>query len=254
VTVQPLLEVHGLSVARGGAIVVDRVSFSAGPGDLVAVVGPNGAGKSSLFAALLGLLPTASGTSRSAGYAYVPQEPPQGATFPLSALAVALMGSFHRARPFRRIARSERQQALFALERVGLGELARSAYGELSPGQRQRVLLARALMQHEPVLLLDEPLSGADAVSEEAILAALRDEQRAGRAVLLATHDLALARTRCTHALLLNGHVCAFGPPGDALNAQTLREAYGDRLVMIGEAIGAIDEGSHHHGHSHGSH
>jgi ABC-type Mn2+/Zn2+ transport system ATPase subunit len=254
VTGQPLLEVRDLSVVRGGTIVVDSVSFSAGPGDLVAVVGPNGAGKSSLFAALLGLLPAASGTSRSAGFAYVPQEPPQGATFPLSALDVALMGAFHRARPFRRIARSERQQALLALERVGLAEVARSSYGELSAGQRQRALVARALVQREPVLLLDEPLSGADAVSEEAILGALRDEQRAGRALILATHDLALARTRCTHALLLNGRACAFGPPDEALNAQSLREAYGDRLVMIGDAIGAIDEGSHHHGHSHGSH
>jgi manganese/iron transport system ATP-binding protein len=103
-------------------------------------------------------------------------------------------------------------------------------------------------VQAGSVLLLDEPLSGVDAVSEDAIVAALGQERADGRAVLIATHDLALARTRCTHALLLDRTVHAFGPPAEALTAESLRSAYGDRLVVLDEAgvVDAIDEGSHH--------
>jgi len=101
------------------------------------------------------------------------------------------------------------------------------------------------------VLLLDEPLSGVDAVSEEAIFHALAAERADGRAVLIATHDLAFARERCTHALLLNRRVHAYGPPTEALTSATLRAAYGERLVVL-EDLGLIDEGSHHHEGEHG--
>jgi ABC-type Mn2+/Zn2+ transport system ATPase subunit len=242
-----LLVVDGLDVVRGGRLVVENVSLLAAPGDLIAVVGPNGAGKSSLFAALLRLVPKAAGRVSVAGsFAYVPQQEPDGRAFPVTALDV--MGAYRRVGLARPLGRSEKRRALAALERVGLAGEARRPFGELSGGQRQRVLLARALVQEGSVLLLDEPLSGVDAVSEEAIIHALAEERAEGRAVLMATHDLQLARARCTHALLLNARVYAFGPPADALVPATLRAAYGDRLVLLDEAgaIGAIDEGSHH--------
>jgi ABC-type Mn2+/Zn2+ transport system ATPase subunit len=248
-----LLLVEGLTVFRGGKAVVENVSFVAAPGDLVALVGPNGAGKSSLFAALLGLVPRADGRVSLAGsFAYVPQGEPSQQPFPVTALDVALMGAYRRAPFWRPLGRSEKAKALSALDRVGLRELARSPFGRLSGGQRQRVMLARALVQESTVLLLDEPLSGVDAVSEAVILATLAEERAGGRAILLATHDLALARARCTHALLLNRVAFGFGPPGAVLTAETLRAAYGPRLVVFDELglVGAIDEGSHHT-HSH---
>ena len=244
-----LLLVDGLSVVRGGKLVVESVSFVAAPGDLIAVVGPNGAGKSSLFAALLGLVPQSAGRVSLAGsFAYVPQNEPPQQSFPVTALDVALMGAYKRAPIWRPLGRTEKRNALGALERVGLRELADTPFGKLSGGQRQRVMLARALVQESTVLLLDEPLSGVDAVSEEAILATLARERAEGRAVLLATHDLALARARCTHALLLNRSAFGFGPPATALTRETLRAAYGPRLVVFDElgVVGAIDEGSHH--------
>jgi ABC-type Mn2+/Zn2+ transport system ATPase subunit len=250
----PLLAVDGLSVVRGGRLVVDGVSFTAAAGDLAAVVGPNGAGKSSLFSALLGLLPRAAGrvTVAGRGFAVVPQHEPARGAVPVTVLDVALMGAYGRARAFRPIGRREKGRALGALDRVGLGDLGGRPFGELSGGQARRALLARALVQEGSVLLLDEPLSGVDAVSEEAIMRALAEERAEGRAVLMATHDLALAREACTHALLLNGRAFAFGPPQSALTAASLRAAYGDRLVVLDDAgtLGAIDEGSHHdHAH-----
>jgi manganese/iron transport system ATP-binding protein len=244
-----LLAVDGLSVARGGRLVLEDVSFFAAPGDFVAVVGPNGAGKSTLFAALLGLVPRAGGRVSLAGsFAFVPQSEPEQRAFPVTAFDVALMGAYGRAGRWRPLGASEKRRAREALARVGLADRARDAFGDLSGGQRQRALLARAFVQEGSVLLLDEPLSGVDAVSEEAIVAALGQERADGRAVLIATHDLALARTRCTHALLLNRTVHALGPPAEALTAASLRSAYGDRLVVLDEAaaVDAIDEGSHH--------
>ncbi len=244
-----LLAVDGVSVVRGGALVVEDVSFIVAPGDLVAVVGPNGAGKSSVFAALLGLIPASAGRVSFAGsFAYVPQHGSAERSFPVTALDVALMGAYRRARPLRPLGRRERAVAERALGRVAMLDLARRPFGELSGGQQQRVLLARALVQQGSVLLLDEPLSGVDAVSEEAIMRALAEERADGRAVVMATHDLALARARCTHALLLNRRAFAFGPPADALTSANLRAAYGERLVVLDELglVGAIDEGSHH--------
>jgi ABC-type Mn2+/Zn2+ transport system ATPase subunit len=244
-----LLAVDGVSVVRGGARVVEEVSFLTAPGDLIAVVGPNGAGKSSLFAALLGLIPTAGGRVSLAGsFAYVPQHGSAERSFPVTALDVALMGAYRRVGILRRLGRAERSRGRHALQRVAMLDLAGKPFGELSGGQQQRALLARALVQEGSVLLLDEPLSGVDAVSEEAIMRALAEERADGRAVLMATHDLALARDRCTHALLLNRRAFAFGPPAAALTSANLRAAYGERLVLLDEVgvVGAIDEGSHH--------
>jgi ABC-type Mn2+/Zn2+ transport system ATPase subunit len=248
-----LLTVDALSVARGGRVVVGDVSFYACPGDLIAVVGPNGAGKSSLFSALLGLVPVAAGRFAVTGaFAYVPQHEPADRAFPVSALDVVLMGLYREVGLLRRVGRDEKRRAVTALERVGLSAEARRMFGELSGGQRQRVLLARALVRQASVLLLDEPLSGVDAVSEDAIMQALVEERADGRSVLMATHDLALARSRCTQALLLNGRAYAFGPPAVALTADTLRAAYGARLIVLDEAgeLDAIDEGSHHDHHA----
>ena len=248
----PLLEVRDLAVAHGEVLAVGGVSFTVERGDLVAVVGPNGAGKSSLFAGLLGLAPMRGDVTRRGPFAYVPQHGPGQRSFPVTALDVALMGAYGRVPWYRRLAGAERDAALTALGRVGLGERAGDAFGTLSGGQRQRVLLARALVQRGDVLLLDEALAGVDAVSEAAILRALDEERAEGRAVLMATHDLAFARERASKVLLVNGRQFAFGPPASALTGERLRAAYGGRLVLVDGQV-ALDEGSHC-GHDHADH
>jgi manganese/iron transport system ATP-binding protein len=249
-----LLEVEHLSVVRGNELAVEDVSFVVAPGDFVTVVGPNGAGKSTMFAAMLGLLPIAHGRVIYGGtYGYVPQQQPGQLDFPVSALDVVLMGAYRRLRPFRPVPRSVRREAVEALERVGLVERARKRFGALSGGQRQRVLLARALLEDGEILLLDEVLAGVDAASEATILEALTAERRDGRAVVMATHDLQLARVESTAVLLVHRHQFAFGPPGQALAPEILRRAYGSRLILLDDdGTHAIDEGSHHdHDHSH---
>jgi manganese/iron transport system ATP-binding protein/manganese/zinc/iron transport system ATP- binding protein len=217
-----------------GQDVLGGVTFAAGPGDAVAVLGPNGGGKTTLFRALLGELPVRRGAVRLPGRpAWVPQTERARLDFPVSALDVALMGAYGRTRWFARVDRADRRAAATALERVGLAAHARERFGALSGGQRQRVLIARALVQDARVLLLDEPLSGADAVSAARIEAVLRDLRAEGRILLLATHDVHQARA-FSHVLCLHHGQVAFGPPQEALTQAVLGRTYGDELVLVG--------------------
>jgi ABC-type Mn2+/Zn2+ transport system ATPase subunit len=248
-----LLAVDRLAVERDGVRALADVTFDLGAGELIAIVGPNGAGKSTLLLALLGLLPATGTIDVRGALAFVPQHGPADADFPVTAFDVALQGAAPP-RPFRRVTAAARAAAHQALEQVGLGDSANRPYGSLSGGQRQRVLLARALAQRAPILLLDEPLSAVDAPSEQAIMTAIAAEQARGTGVLLATHDLALARARADRVLLLAGRVHAFGPPAEALGVEQLRSAYGGRmLVLDDQGLAVADDHCHDHDHGHGA-
>ena len=241
------VRVEGLSGGYAPARpVLEDVTFGAGPGEIVALLGPNGGGKSTLLRALVGRLPERRGVVEVAPAAYVPQLDRTRLDFPVSALDVALMGAYGRTPWYRRLAGSDRAAALAALERVGLRDRRDEAFGSLSGGQRQRVLLARALVQDAPLLLLDEPLSGVDAVSAaqvEELLKELRDE---GRTVLLASHDVNQAR-RLDKVLCLHGRQVAYGPPAEVLTPEVLAQTYGSELIVLdgGQVAVAVD----HHAH-----
>jgi ABC-type Mn2+/Zn2+ transport system ATPase subunit len=244
VRVERLSGGYGSGVER-----LSEVSFALEAGRIAAVLGPNGGGKTTLFRALLDELPVRRGTVELAGRpAYVPQTDRTRLDFPLSALDVALMGAYPRTRPWQRIARADRALARAALDRVGLGDRADMRFGLLSGGQRQRVLIARALLQDAPVLLLDEPLSGVDAVSAariEEVFAGLRGE---GRALLIATHDVEQAR-RWDTVLCLNRRQVAFGDPAEVLDPEVLKATYGAELIVLAEGGRAV--AIDHHGHEH---
>ena len=241
------VRVEGLSGGYApGREALTGVSFSAGPGETVALLGPNGGGKSTLLRALVGDLPHRSGTVEVATSAYVPQLDRTRLDFPVTALDVALMGAYGRTPWWRRLSKDDRGAALAALERVDLADHADEAFGALSGGQRQRVLLARALVQDAPLLLLDEPLSGVDATSAakvEALLCELRDE---GRTVLMAGHDVNQAR-RFDKVLCLHGRQVAFGEPAATLTAEVLAETYGSELIVL--EGGAVAVAVDHHAH-----
>jgi ABC-type Mn2+/Zn2+ transport system ATPase subunit len=229
------------------AEVLSGVSFALEPGTIAAVLGPNGGGKTTLFRALLGDLPVRRGTVElGARPAYVPQTDRTRLDFPVSALDVVLMGAYARTRAWRRVARADRDAAVAALERLGLADRAKRQFGALSGGQRQRVLIARALLQERPVILLDEPLTGVDAVSAariEDVFAELRGE---GRVLLVATHDVEQAR-RWDRVICLHGRQVAFGPPATTLTTEVLLETYGHELVLLPGGERAVAVEHHHH-------
>jgi ABC-type Mn2+/Zn2+ transport system ATPase subunit len=242
-----LVRTEGLSGGyTAGRDALHDIGFALEPGDIAGVLGPNGGGKTTLFRALLGELPHARGTVEVAGRpAYVPQTEHARLDFPVSAFDVALMGAYGRTPFYRRIARADRDAAAEALERVGLADRSGDVFGTLSGGQRQRVLIARALVQRADVLLLDEPLSGVDAPSATRIEALLAELAGEGRALLVATHDVAQAQ-RFDRVLCLHTRQIAFGPPAEVLTPACLQQTYGDELVMIGGGA-AVNVGHHHH-------
>src|SRR4051794_12163667 len=236
---------------RGGYVrgvdVLGGVTFAVAPGEIAAVLGPNGGGKTTLFRALLGELPFRIGSVELAGRpAYVPQTEGARLDFPVSAHDVALMGAYGRTPWFRRGARADRGRAPAALARVGLADRAGARFGTLSGGQRQRVLIARALVQDAPVLLLDEPLSGVDRPSAAQIERVFGELRAEGRALLVATHDVAQARA-WPLVLCLNQRQVAFGGPAEVLTTEVLRATYGDELVVLDGAGQAITVSHHHH-------
>ncbi|MQA74892.1 MAG: ATP-binding cassette domain-containing protein [Solirubrobacterales bacterium] len=244
----PLLEVAGLSGGyRSGSTAIDDLSFAVEPGQKIAVLGPNGGGKTTLFRALLGELPERRGEIRASGeLAYVPQTERSRLDYPVSALDVALMGTYSGLSWYRRVGSAERESAAGALARVGLAAQAATAFGSLSGGQRQRVLIARALAQRADILLLDEPLSGVDRPSAARVMTILDELRDEGRALLVATHDIQQAR-EFDAVLCLNREQVAFGAPRDALSPTVLERTYGGELIVLDDERRAVIVQHHAH-------
>jgi ABC-type Mn2+/Zn2+ transport system ATPase subunit len=252
-----LLSVSDLTVRFGRRVALDRVSFAVPPGETVAVVGPNGAGKTTLFRAVLGAVePTHGSIAAADRAAYVPQSGDEELDYPLTALDVVLIGAYRRRPWYRPLGRALRREALDQLARVGLADRARSQIGELSGGQRQRVLLARALLSQRRLLLLDEPLNGVDATTQEVIVGILAELRTEGRSMLISTHDLAMARRISTRMLFLNRTVVAYGPADESFTPEILRRTFAGSLLVVdtapGEVLEVVDSGSCGHVHATG--
>lgn len=243
-----LIQAWGLAAGYGGPPAISGVEFSLRAGQTLALLGPNGGGKTTLLRALLGELRPLAGTlAVEARCGSVPQTERSRLDYPVSALDVTTMGTLSRLPWWRRPGRREREAAARALARVGLAELAEETFGRLSGGQRQRVLIARALVQDAGVLLLDEPFSGLDRPSGEALEALIGELAGEGRGIALATHDLEQAR-RCDLVLCINGRQVACGPPAGVLDdLEVLEATYGGAIVEIGGGRAILPPHHHHH-------
>lgn len=236
-----VVRLRGVSVAYEERRALEDVSLELRPGQLVSVIGPNGSGKSTLLKAIVGLVSLEAGTvklnvphtgRRGQAVAYVPQREAVKWDFPVQVGDVVMMGRSPRIGWFRRPGRADRAAVRAALERMGMWEQRRSQIAQLSGGQQQRVFLARALAQDTPVVLLDEPLNGVDAASEEAILRVLHELTADGRLVVMATHDLAHAAETSDALVCLNRRLVAFGPPSETFTPAILEETYGGPVLL----------------------
>ena len=238
------LHVHELHVAYEQDTVLENICIQVEPGASLALLGPNGAGKSTLLRAILGLVPVTSGVVEVLGkdpvkarpkVAYVPQAEALDPQFPVSVQQVVMMGRFRQLGFGRWPGKQERTHAQAALERVGLRARRSDRFGTLSGGQRQRVLLARAIAQGAQLLLLDEPFNGVDATTQQVMVDVLAELRREGAAVVMSTHDLAMAHVACSDACLLNRHQFAAGPVHHVLTPEHLGAAYGHAAVIIAQ-------------------
>jgi manganese/zinc/iron transport system ATP- binding protein len=236
------LHVEDLTVAYHGEPVLWDIDINIPPGMMAAIVGPNGAGKSTLIKAVLDLVPTAAGhvtifgrpyTEQRRRVAYVPQRTAVDWDFPTTALDVVMMGRYGHLGWFRRPGRQTRDEAIAALEEVGLADLAHRQISQLSGGQQQRLFLARALVQQADVYFLDEPMAGVDATTERAIIALLKQLRDRGRTLVVVHHDLQTVREYFDWLVLLNVRVIAQGTVDEAYTADNLRRAYGGQISLL---------------------
>ncbi|UAK25819.1 ABC transporter ATP-binding protein [Sphingomonas nostoxanthinifaciens] len=220
------------------------VSLELGGGEMVALLGANGSGKTTLLRLLLGLLradvglvllddaPILSMPRRAIArrIAYVPQR--HLPTFPFTVAEMVAMGRVSITGWAGKTSGASVAQT--ALDRVGIGHLARRAYTTLSGGEQQSVLIARAMMQGADILLLDEPTAALDPGQSAHVLSLLRQLAAHGLSVLATTHDPTEALRTFSRALVLSdGRIIADGPCADVLDAETLTRCYGVRIALM---------------------
>ena len=194
------LVLRDVTVAYDRHVVLRGVSADIERGQVIGVIGPNGGGKSTLLKAILGIVPLVGGSVSLFGQpaskarrlmACVPQREVVDWDFPVSVHDVVLMGRYPHMGLLRRASQADRDAVESALRRVDMLDHVETQIGRLSGGQQQRVFIARALAQEADLLLLDEPMTGIDASTQELILQVIEEERQRGKIVLLATHDLA---------------------------------------------------------------
>ncbi len=233
----------GITTSRGSQYAVQELSFVVHEGERIAIVGPNGAGKSTLLKLIVGTIKPSVGQVNIYGHgpddhiciAYVPQRSQIDWSFPATVEDVVMMGRVDKIGLFRWPRRRDREVVRRSLERVQAAELAKKQVGELSGGQQQRVFIARALAQEAELLLMDEPMTGLDLPSQEALFTILDTVRSEGVTVLVATHDLNLAEARFDHVLLLNRELIAYGEPAAVLTSDNLLRAYGGHIHVLDE-------------------
>ena len=250
------VELRGVASGYDTRVALEGVDLVIPGGTMTAVVGPNGGGKSTLLKLLLGLLDPWDGSVRVFGLApgavrrrigYVPQTGSGDWRFPATVGEVVMMGRNGRIGLFRWPGAADRAAVCEALDRVGMLARIDEQVSELSGGQQQRVFFARALVQEPELLLLDEPLAGVDALTEQDVYRLLRELVDRGVTVLFTTHNLSSVAEQFDLAVFVNRSVVAAGPPSAVFNEATLRATYGPRmaLVKIGDRFFAIDVGDH---------
>lgn len=250
-TDQPILDVNRLTVRYNGRAALEEVTFHLHAGERVAVVGPNGAGKSTLFKTVAGVLTPTSGDVRIFGsrpgrhvcIGYIPQRSQVDWNFPVTVADVVMMGRFAKLGPLKWPRKRDWEVVRYALETVDLVPLAQRQIGQLSGGQQQRMFIARALAQQAELMLMDEPLSGLDAPSQDGILALLERLKQEGVTVMVATHDLDQAVRYFDRVMLLNRRLVAFGEPGVVMHTENLLRVYGGKLKPVdGQTILSVDD------------
>ncbi|MEP1521769.1 metal ABC transporter ATP-binding protein [Ascidiaceihabitans sp.] len=234
----PLIEAQNMTLRLGGKIVLRDVDFSIEKGEIVTVVGPNGSGKSTLLRGLIGALrPMQGSVVRQAGLriGYVPQKLHVDTTLPLTVKRFLNIPK-----------RLDADIISDALTRAGVVEQAQTQMSQLSGGQFQRVMLARALLTKPDILILDEATQGLDQPGAAAFYRQIEDVRKdLGCAILMVSHDLHVVMAASDRVLCLNGHVCCEGTPDIVASAPEYRALFGTGTQ------GALALYRHHHDHNH---
>lgn len=230
-----MIEAHSIShrYPRSGRWTFTDVSVAVPAGEILAVLGPNARGKTTLVSCLAGLLqPTGGSVTRTGHVGYVPQS--HASAFAFSVLDVVLMGRARKVRIAASPGARDRDIARGALDRVGIGHLAERAYPHLSGGERQMVLIARALASECTALVLDEPASALDLRNQARVLQVLRSLADDGMGIVMTTHHPDHAFQIAERSLLIVAEDdVRVGPTEDLLSAHFLSELYDLEIATV---------------------
>ncbi len=241
-----VVELEHVSVSFGPVVALEDVTLSVEQGEFLGVVGPNGAGKTTLLEVILGVVKPDSGVVRVFGRSgdeaggnahrigYVPQVSTLDARFPIRVLEVVLMGRYDQIGLGRLPGKQDRLLALDALRSVRMEALEKRPIGQLSSGQRQRVLIARALVGKPELLLLDEPMTGVDASVRETLYDLVNELHREmGLTIILVSHDLSVVSKYVDKVACMNRRLVAHGLPREAVGPEMLAATYGDSAMFF---------------------
>ena len=240
------IEVKNLSLSYGDRPVLHDISFSVGKGEFLSILGPNGVGKSTLFRCVLGLLSGYTGTVCVDGVdartfsireaakhiAYIPQS--SHSIFNYSVFDIVLMGRTSGLSTFRSPGKKDKELCQWAMEKVGITRLQDRCFHRLSGGEQQLVLIARALVQKAPVLMLDEPTANLDFGNQLLVLEQARTLAREGYTVIQTTHHPEQSYMYSDRILAIQkGRVLTEGKPKEVLTEQTIRALYGVDVEIV---------------------
>ncbi len=233
------VEVKNLSFSYGGGDILKEISFTANPGQFLSILGPNGVGKSTLFKCILGLLRNYSGevildgvdaktlsvSEMAKKIAYIPQS--GYPVFNYSVHDIVLMGATSRLSTFGIPQKQDSARADAALQKIGISHLRDRCFHHLSGGERQLVMIARALTQQAKVLMLDEPTSSLDFGNQVLVLEEAKELAGEGYTVIATTHNPEQSYMFSDRIIALKGgRILADGPPREVLDADLMRELY----------------------------
>lgn len=256
--VGPRLELDRVWVTYGDIVAVRDASLHIGPGTTVAIIGPNGSGKSTLLSTISGLVhPSRGGVSVTDAdgrhgrntVAHVLQTTVANQAVPLTVLETVRMGAYGHRGMVGRLTAEDRTAVEDAIQRMRIDDLRNRQLHELSGGQRQRAYVAQGLAQRAGILLLDEPITGLDIVTQEVITQVIDEERNRGRIVILTTHDVGTARLADV-AVLIATDIIAAGAPEVALTPDLLSQAYGGHVHVLEDGTLVLDD-PHTHDHRH---
>jgi ABC-type Mn2+/Zn2+ transport system ATPase subunit len=236
-----LIEFQNVTLGYRNHVVLEGLDFAIGEGEFFGIVGANGSGKTTMLRAMLGIISPRKGRIAFAGgeerlrFGYVPQRAHIDEMFPFTAREIVLMGRYGLLPPGRRPTDNDRRIAERQLEHVGIGALAGKRFRDMSGGQKQRTLFARALAAEARVLLMDEPTEGMDLEGQQAILELIgRLRAESGVSIVYVTHRLNELADSAQRLLLLHHGQVRVGPVEELLTPAVLRQMYGvEALVEI---------------------